>query len=129
MLECTRALVGDVDGVLPLVREFYSEFGFPWDDERKRCLLREFVSAGHTGGLWILRHELKPVGYALVTFYQSLEFDGRVALLDELHVAAVWRSRGFGGWLLSRVLAELEGTGLSIVRLELDEHHAGSAGL
>lgn len=124
-----RAQVEDLDGLLPVVEQFYAHFGFAWDAAKKRRLLAEFLQRPEAGRLWVAKMEGRMVGYALVPFYFALEFDGPVALLDEFFMLPEMRGQGAGAKLLSEVMAALPGEGIQRLRLEVDEKHPEAAEL
>lgn len=124
-----RARVEDVEGLLPVVEQFYAHFGFAWDAARKRDLLTGFVQRPEAGQLWLTELDGRVVGYALTPFYFALEFDGPVALLDEFFVVPEVRGRGVGVDLLRAMMAALPEAGIRRVRLEVDERHPEAAGL
>lgn len=118
-----RAQVEDLNPALPIIREFYDHFGFAWDGPRKRAILAEVITRPDLGQLWLARDGRTIAGYALVIFHLSLEFDGRIAILDEFHVTATFRGCGLGGRMLERLAASLAAEGIRRFRLELDERH------
>ena len=119
----------DLDMVLPVVRAFYRHFGFPWDEVRKRGILSEIVQSPRVGCLWEVRDSTEVVGYALVIYFLSLEFDGRVGGLDEFFLEPSRRCKGLGSWVLGRLKAELLSAGIRVLRLEVDERHREAANL
>ena len=123
-VECRAASVTDLPELLPVVREFYAHFDFSWDETRKRDLLSQVLADPSLGSLRVVTVDSRIAGYALLPFYFSLEFDGRVALLDELFVTAAARGMGAGGRLLDDCVAALsrEG-GIRAIRLEVDQRH------
>jgi GNAT superfamily N-acetyltransferase len=123
------ATIDDVPLLLPVVREFYAHFGFPWDEERKSLLLRQFLQTPAAGVLWLAEAEGAVVGYALVPFYFGLEFDGTVALLDELFLRKELRGKGLGGALIAELVRSLRAQGVRRLRLEVDERHPEAASL
>ncbi len=123
------ATAAGLDEALPVVEAFYRLFGFPWDPVRKRALLAGLLERPGEGRLWLARCQGRVVGYALVAFYFSLEFDGRAALLDEFYLDPEFRGRGVGGALLEDVVAALSAEGAGIVRLEVDGRHPEAARL
>jgi ribosomal protein S18 acetylase RimI-like enzyme len=123
------ATAADLDAALPLVAAFYADFGFPWDAARKRALLAELVSRPDWGRLWLVGRDGGVIGYALVAHYFSLEYDGRVALLDEFWIAPAHRGAGLGGAVLVELEARLRADGVSVVRLEVEARHARASGL
>lgn len=123
------ATPADLDAVLPHVADFYEAFGFPWDTARKRGLLDALLAQPDLGALWLIEHAGAVAGYALVAFYFSLEYDGRVALLDEFFVAPPHRGSGVGDAALKALEAALLDGGVKVVRLEVEARHARAASL
>ena len=120
---------GDLDAALPVIREFYAHFGFPWDEERKRSVLREMLGDPARGRLFLIRRADTVVGYALLAFYLSLEFDGPTAILDEFFVQSACRGGGLGGRALVQLLRVLADQGIRVARLEIDDRHPEAASL
>lgn len=129
LFECRSALPGDLPGLLLLVREFYTHFEFDWDEERKRGLLARFLDNSDLGRLWVVSVDGSMAGYALLPLYFSLEFDGRVALLDELFVSQRHRGTGAGTRLLEAVIQSLGKDGIPGIRLEVDRRHPDATAL
>ena len=129
LIECRSAQPGDLPALLPWVREFYTHFSFPWDEERKRALLARFLDDSQLGRLWLVAVDGQIAGYALLPLYFSVEFDGRVALLDELFVSARYRGTGAGTRLLEEVIHALGQEKILGIRLEVDRRHPGATAL
>jgi len=123
------ATVADLDDALPVIRGFYRHFEFPWDEDRKRAVLLDLLADPGRGRLLLVRHDERVIGYALIAFYLSLEFDGRVALLDELFLRPETRGAGVGARLLEHLAASLKAEGIPVVRLEVDDRHPEAASL
>lgn len=128
-LDVRRAVVSDVEKLLPVVELFYAHFGFAWDNGKKRRLLQEFIGRPDLGRLWLAQKEGRLVGYASIPFYFALEFDGLVALLDELFVLPELRGQGAGAQMLNAIMEELPKDGIQRLRLEVDEKHPEAATL
>jgi GNAT superfamily N-acetyltransferase len=124
-----RGKESDLDAVTPLVRAFYLDFGFAWDEGRKSNILRKILRSPPMGCLWVVRNSDQVVGYALVIFFLSLEFDGRVAVLDEFFLEPRHRGKGLGGWVLEQLTTRLAGEGIEVIRLEVDNRHADASSL
>lgn len=59
-----------------------------------------------------------PHGYVLVTHFYSNEYDGNVALLDELYIAPQYRGQGAGGKVMQALLRWVEEQGFCAAILE-----------
>lgn len=117
------ATVADLPALLPVVRQFYAHFDFPWDEARKAALLTQFIQQPTLGTLWLAEAEGRVLGYALTPFYFALEFDGPVALLDEFFVVAEARGQHCGRKLLQTMAEALRKQGIKRLRLEVDARH------
>lgn len=125
----TLATASDLPTVLPLVFGFYRHFEFPWNEARKRQVLSEILASPQVGRLWLVRDSGGAVGYALVIYFLSLEFDGRVAVLDEFYLEPRSRGKGLGGWVLRQLREQVAEEGIGVIRLEVDERHPEAAAL
>lgn len=124
-----QAKPADRETLVPVVRDFYRHFGFAWDDDSKGVLIDRVLRGEAPAGFWLAERPAGLTGYALVTYYWSLEFDGWVGLLDELYVVSTCRGGGIGHQLIEGVSQELSALGLRRLRLEVDERHPEAASL
>jgi len=123
------ATLADLPALLPVIREFYAHFDFPWDESRKHDLLAQFLLTPATGTLWLAERDGRILGYALVPFYFALEFDGLVALLDEFCLLPETRGQGIGSKLLNNLADALKAQGLTRLRLEIDARYPEATAL
>src|ERR1041385_2635672 len=86
----------DVERLLPLVREYYAEDAYPFDEEAVRRALAALVSSPELGRVWIVLDGEDVVGYVAITYGFSIEYKGRDAFVDEVFVRAEHRGRGLG---------------------------------
>jgi ribosomal protein S18 acetylase RimI-like enzyme len=68
----------------------------------------------------VIHWQGQPAGYVAVTFGFSLEFYGRNATIDELFVAAYFRSHGIGGQAIEFVEGFARSLGYRSLMLEVD---------
>jgi ribosomal protein S18 acetylase RimI-like enzyme len=87
---------GDLNAVLPLLRDFYAEDGEAYDAEAGTALLALLADPSLGRVVLIVDDGDVAVGYVVVAFGYSLEFRGRDAFVDELYVAPTHRGRGLG---------------------------------
>ena len=111
----------DLDTIMPLVEQFYRHFGYPYQEARKRAVLTELMRRRSLARTFLIQQAGETLGYVLLMFTFSLEFDGPVAFIDELFVKPACRQKGVG----SKVLAEVErlcaSMGMRAIRLETEE--------
>ncbi|MGC5172620.1 GNAT family N-acetyltransferase [Microbacterium sp. DT81.1] len=114
-----RATPADAPAAARLLHDFNTEFeaatpGVQVLSDRLHTLLSGAVT-------WVLLAGEPPVGIAVVTLRPNVWYEGPVALLDELYVVPELRSRGIGGALIERLLADATTDGVSAIEINVDE--------
>ena len=115
-----QASVEDVSHILPLMRDFYGDDGYAFDDHVARSALTALARDSRLGKLWLAREAGSVVAYLAVTFGFSLEFGGRDAFVDELVVAPTHQGRGLGTKALALAEAECRAEGIRALHLEVE---------
>ncbi|MCH6230703.1 GNAT family N-acetyltransferase [Microbacterium sp. CFH 31415] len=119
MTDARLATVDDAETVARLLHDFNTEFdtespGPATLAPRLRTLLAGTATFAVLGGNG-------PDGVALVTLRTNVWFDGPVALLDELYVAAALRGRGIGSEMIALVAGECAARGVELLEVNVDE--------
>ncbi|HUP20948.1 MAG TPA: GNAT family N-acetyltransferase [Gemmatimonadota bacterium] len=112
---------GDVDTLLPLLREFYAGERLPFDETRLRRSLEAMSADPRHGRVWLARDDGEPAGYGVLCFGFSLEHGGVDAFVDELYVRPECRGRGIGTALLAVMEAACREAGVTRLHLEVDD--------
>ena len=123
------AALSDLDALLPLVRAFYAQFGYPFSEERKRPALARLLSDPSLGRVLVTEAGGAVAGYAVLAYSFSLEYDGRTAFVDELIVAGPARGLGLGTLVLRRAAELCREAGANALHLETEEENEGAARL
>ncbi len=123
------AVPGDLDALLPLVRDFYAHFDYPYAESEKREVLATILRSPSVGRIFFVEAEARPVGYTFLSFYVSIEYGGLTAFVDELYVAPGHRGRGLGTRVLHEVFALAPGLGLRAVHLETERSNTRATAL
>jgi diamine N-acetyltransferase len=108
----------DLDAMIPFVREFYQHFRYPYVEEQKRKVLKSLIADSSLGRALLINQNGKQIGYVLLTFSFSLEFNGPIAFIDELFIEPSGRQQGVGLRVLKQIEALCSGFGIQAVRLE-----------
>ena len=109
----------DANRLIELVRAFHGESGPAVGPEQAEGI-RQVCTDPTLGRAWVLTVLDQDVGYALAYFRHSIDHAGRIAVLDDIWVAADWRGQGLGAYLLEAVCADLPAMGARAVLLEVD---------
>ncbi|MES1245399.1 MAG: GNAT family N-acetyltransferase [Acidobacteriota bacterium] len=120
--EASRADVNDTAELLPLLRAFYAEEEYPFDEARTERALRAMLANPFFGAVWMFRLDGRTVGYLVITHGYSLEFGGRDAFVDEVYMIPAMRGQGLGAQALA--IAEEHCRRESIGALHLEVEHA-----
>ncbi|MCC6129370.1 MAG: GNAT family N-acetyltransferase [Acidobacteria bacterium] len=123
------AAVADLDTLLPLLRSFYEHFGYPFDEAVKKRSVKELISDPSLGFLTLIEVEERTVGYAVVAFSFSLEYEGKTAFLDELFISRSCRGLGIGSAAIAHVASTCRSLGVNALHLETEETNTGAADL
>jgi ribosomal protein S18 acetylase RimI-like enzyme len=120
VIETFEAREPDVGELIAMMRAFYTELGESFEERRSERALRALLAEPSYGTAWVFREEGHAVGYLVVTHGYSLEFDGRIAVVDEVYTVPEMRGRGLGARAL--VLAEEHCRRHRISALRLEVH-------
>ncbi len=104
-----------------MMRSFYAELGEPFAAERAERALRALLADPSHGAAWVFREDGRATGYLVVTHGYSLEFDGRIAVVDEVYAVPERRGQGIGARALALAEEHCRRQGISALRLEV--HH------
>lgn len=117
MLE--RARPGDLDALLPLVRDYHAFEGIELDDAARARGIAGLLDDERAGGVWWIRADGTRVGYLALCVGYSLEFGGRDGFLDEFYLLPEARGRGTGRAALAAALDAARALGIRALHLEV----------
>ena len=118
LVRLVQVKTGNLEIIIPFVREFYEHFGYPYAERQKRKVLKMLIAKKSLGRALLIKHKGKPIGYALLTFSFSLEFNGPIAFIDELFVNPSGRQKGVGSEVLKQIEILSSRIGIKAIRLE-----------
>ena len=120
LLQARPATLADASQLLALMGDFYAEEHLVFDENAALRALRELLAKPDLGTALIFESAGAIAGYATVTFGFSLEFHGRLALLDEFYLVPSHRGRGLGRQGLELSAAWARASGVATLRLEVN---------
>jgi len=109
--------------VITMMQEFYAIDGYPIDAAVSKGLFFEFIENDSLGRGWVILYDGKPVGYVILTFIFSFEYQGRIAFLDELFILPEMRGAGLGKQALDFIAKEAKALSIKIIYLEIEPHN------
>lgn len=110
----------NLDSAMPFVRQFYEHFNYPFEQNRKREVLAQFIADQSLGRAWLIEQAGVAVGYAIVAFSFALELNGRVAFIDEIFIDSASRSNGIGLSVLAEIESWCASVGIITLRIEAE---------
>jgi ribosomal protein S18 acetylase RimI-like enzyme len=111
---------GDLETLLPLVREFWVIERLAFVEPAVRRALAGILGDPALGRVVVVELESLPIGYYVLTLGYSLEHLGRDAFIDELYLRDAYRGQGIGERALDHAAELCEQLGVGALHLEVD---------
>jgi ribosomal protein S18 acetylase RimI-like enzyme len=118
----------DARRLAALMPEFYAAEGLSYSPAVAAAVEALLGDPG-LGRAWLIEAGDADVGYLVLTWGYSLEFGGRIGVVDELYVREGYRGAGLGGRALEAASAACRAAGAAAVRLEVDHANEAAARL
>lgn len=119
--EIVPAGPADASGVLELMREFHANEELPYDRDVVMRALKTLFEDPSLARVYLTVEDGQVLGYVVLAFGFSFEFDGRDAMIDELYVREDARGRGLGTAMLTWVEGVCRAEDVRALHLEVDD--------
>ena len=113
----------NIDLTSALMVDFYAIDNYPIDIEKTKELLDQFIDNSALGLAWLIFLNDTVVGYTILTFVFSFEYQGKIAFLDELYVTEKARGKGIGSKAIEFIKDESHKLSLKLIYLEVEPHN------
>ena len=123
MIEFAPLRASDIEIIVPMMQNFYAIDNYPIEPETTRTLFKQFIEDANLGRCWIISHNKITVGYVILTYVFSFEYQGRIAFLDELYLNENARGKGIGRKTLEFIHQQAIQNELKIIYLEVESHN------
>ena len=123
MIQFKPSVLVDVETIVPMMQEFYAIDNYPINIDVSKALLQEFISNENLGQSWLILSDTEIVGYIILTFIFSFEYQGKIAFLDELYLTKKMRGKGLGTKTLEFIQSESQKLSLRLIYLEVEQHN------
>ena len=112
-----------IESITSMMQDFYAIDNYPIDIEASKKLFQEFITNEHLGKSWLIYSEDELVGYVILTFIFSFEYQGRIAFIDELYLKKSARGEGIGAKTLQFIKEQIPKLSLKLLYLEVEHHN------
>ncbi|AEW85501.1 N-acetyltransferase [Flavobacterium columnare] len=115
-----------IDLAVQMMQDFYAIDNYPINPKTSSALFHEFISNSNLGRCWFVYHENKIVGYIILTFIFSFEYQGTLAFIDELYLTESSRGKGIGKKALDFIKEQALIFNIKMIYLEVEEHNSNA---
>ena len=123
MLTFKQLQANQIQIITKMMSDFYLIDNYPFDGLKTEKLVTEFINNDTLGKGYLLYFENQIVGYFILTFVFSFEYQGRIAFLDEFFIVQTARGKGFGNQTLKFIQTLSKTLNFRIVYLEVENHN------
>ena len=123
MIQFKPLIISDIETVVSMMQEFYAIDNYPIDVEISKILLTQFITNKTLGKAWLIIFNDEIVGYIILTFVFSFEYQGKIAFVDELYVTEKARGKGIGSKAIEFVKVQSHKLSLKLIYLEVESHN------
>ncbi|WP_235831708.1 GNAT family N-acetyltransferase [Flavobacterium rhamnosiphilum] len=115
--------LSDIEAIVTMMQEFYAIDNYPIAIDVSKALFQEFISNENLGKSWLILSDNEIVGYIILTFVFSFEYQGKIAFLDELYLTEKARGKGIGSKAIAFIQSESHKLSLKLIYLEVEQHN------
>ncbi|NTU71493.1 MAG: GNAT family N-acetyltransferase [Coriobacteriia bacterium] len=112
--------------LIEMMAEFHEEAGHPFDAKRANAAFETLIADRQHGVVWLVLDDYEPVGYVVMTTAYSMQYGGRVGLLNDLFVRPGYRSRGHGSRVVRRMRSEANALDLRALFVQIEVDNAAA---
>ena len=123
MIQFKPLVISDIDIIVKMMQEFYAIDNYPIDTTISKSLFKEFIDDKNLGKAWLILSDNEIVGYVILTFIFSFEYQGKIAFLDELYLSKKARGKGIGSKAVAFIIEESKKSSLKLIYLEIENHN------
>ncbi|MBZ5720783.1 MAG: GNAT family N-acetyltransferase [Acidobacteriia bacterium] len=117
----------DLDVLISLMSQMQADdpWSGPFEAAKARTAVGTLIRDPALGRIWIIAVGDQPIGYIVMTFDYSLEYNGKCAWVDEFFIQKDYRGKGFGSQALR--FFEDAARSLGAKTIHLGVHHGNPA--
>jgi ribosomal protein S18 acetylase RimI-like enzyme len=129
MIEFHALKKSDIEIIVPMMQEFYAIDNYPIESAKTKKLFQVFIDDENLGQCWLILYNDTVVGYVILTYIFSFEYQGRIAFLDELYISKNARGKGIGKITVDFIHNQAIQNNLKLIYLEIESHNKAAKNL
>jgi len=119
----TSLATHQIETITQMMQDFYAIDNYPIDIDVSKKLFQEFISNENLGKAWIIYNDSEVVGYVILTFVFSFEYQGKIAFIDELYIEESARGKRIGTNTIQFIKEQIPKLSLKLLYLEVENHN------
>ncbi len=123
MIQFKSLETSQIETITQMMRDFYAIDSYLIDLEVSKKLFQEFIADENLGKSWLIYDEKEIVGYVILTFIFSFEYNGKIAFLDELYIKEISRGKGIGKQTIQFIKEQAKLLNVKLLYLEVENHN------
>lgn len=112
-----------IEIITQMMLDFYAIDNYTFKIVKTRELFKEFCANESLGKAYLIFNDNEIVGYFILTFVFSFEYQGRIAFLDELFIKNEQRGLGIGNKTIQFILSLTDEFNIKMIYLEVENHN------
>ena len=112
-----------IEIIIQMMLDFYAIDNYAFKIVKTKELFKEFCANENLGKAYLIFNDNKIVGYFILTFVFSFEYQGRIAFLDELFIKNEQRGLGIGNKTIQFILSLTNEFNIKMIYLEVENHN------
>ena len=121
-----KASLGDVEQLVTMMAEFYSESPYTLNPRRATEAFTSLLADERLGHVWFVQADAKDVGYIVVTLCHSMTYGGLSAVVDDFFIQPAFRGTGLGQAAMAEVRNFCAGRGVRSMHVETGRDNAAA---
>lgn len=112
-----------IEIITQMMLDFYAIDNYAFKIVKTKELFKEFCANENLGKAYLIFNDNEIVGYFILTFVFSFEYQGRIAFLDELFIKNEQRGLGIGNKTIQFILSLTNEFNIKMIYLEVENHN------
>jgi GNAT superfamily N-acetyltransferase len=125
-IDIKKANISEIDDILGLINGLYDLNYIPFEEDRIRSGLKKFLDDESKGHVWTVYDKDNLIGYFIVILVFSLEYNGEIAIIDEMYIKESHRNRGYGKAILGVIEDFGRERDIRMIALEIEKHNVNA---